>query len=358
MKRRWPDLLIGLLVVLLLLGFAGLLLRPGKRTTATGTTSVPDAAQGTQAAPSGTEQTGTADTGETADTTDTTDTTAPTTGSSDVQVIPANPVAQPDQTADNGSAAAPDTTADTDQAAAPDAAPSTPSVPARTGNAVATSEARTPTRNDYRISLGTFSGEAAAQSGTAVVSGLGYTVYPIAIESGAVAQVGPFADRETAERALADIQRVYPGALLYAPRNAPSSSTTTPSSPAVAAPTPAAVPQRTTTTQDRAPAATTQTTQPTPTPATTMPAPAAASTGTAAPTSASTGPVYLQVAAYNSVEAAQKFVGQVRSLGFDPTVNAPAGQKVAVLVGPFQGDALSSAEAKLKASGLDYFRVR
>ena len=45
-------------------------------------------------------------------------------------------------------------------------------------------------------------------------------------------------------------------------------------------------------------------------------------------------------------------------LGFAPSVQAPEGKKVTVLIGPFTGDSLLSAESKLNDNGFDHFRVR
>ncbi|WP_027481908.1 SPOR domain-containing protein, partial [Deinococcus pimensis] len=69
-------------------------------------------------------------------------------------------------------------------------------------------------------------------------------------------------------------------------------------------------------------------------------------------------PVYLQVGAFDRQESAAAFVEQLRAQGFDATVNAPPGRKVRVLVGPFGGDALLDREARLRALGVDSFRVR
>jgi len=161
-------------------------------------------------------------------------------------------------------------------------------------------------------------------------------VYPIDVASGVVAQVGPFATREEAAQALADIQRALPGALLYPPRNAPASDTSS----------------RTGTGSTATGNTSTGNT-------------GAGSTGTSASSTAGSaaqatpsGPVYLQVGAYNSTTAAQTAVSRVRDLGLEPSVNAPTGKLVTVVVGPFQGQALENAEAKLKAGGIDSFRVR
>ena len=211
-------------------------------------------------------------------------------------------------------------------------APAVTTAAPRAGGAVATSAQRTPLRSDYRISLGSFSTARTVSTQTAGVRGLGYTVYPIDLGDSYVAQVGPFADEAAAQQALADIQRVYPGALLYRPRNA-AASTTTPATTPAPAPAQAATPA--------AP----------PAPAPTAPAPAPA------PVTANT-PTYLQVGAFDRMESAQNLVQQLRDLGYDPNVNAPEGRKVTVSVGPYTGDALTRTEARLDENGLDHFRVR
>ncbi len=353
-KRRWPDLLIGLLVLLLLGGFAALLLGRGTGSKNAGTQAAPVQEAG-QTPTTQTPATPATQTPATQTPTTQTPTTQPGTPSAGTQTgsqaapIPTIPAAavpdagtvqpgvNPPATAVPAQTQTPTAqtpTAQTPTAQPPTATPSAPTAtdPApRVGGAVAPSEARTPTRNEYRISLGSYASSAAVRDATAGVSRLGYTVYPIAVASGTVAQVGPFATREAAARALADIQRALPGALLYPPRNAPANETGAASTRTPAARTPAA---RTPTSQTGASAA--------PSPAVT----------------AASGPVYLQVGAYNSTAAAQTTVSRVRDLGLEPSVNAPAGKLVTVLVGPFQGQALAAAEAKLQASGINNFRVR
>jgi cell division septation protein DedD len=361
-KRRWPDLLIGLLVLLLLGGFAALLLGKGNGTTgaqatepttpAVTTPSTPSTPAPSQAAPS---ESTPATPPPAAATTPPADSTPPAAGTdAGIPTIEAAPVTGNGQAGTTATppadATAPATTPQTStpqtstpQTSTPQTStpqtttqapvPSAPgSVAPRSGGAVSVSEARTPTRNDYRVSLGKFNDNAAQSAATAGVSGLGYVVYPIPVVNGVVAQVGPFASREQATLALADIQRAYSGALLYPPRNAPARD------PAPASPPTAPVAA---TPADTGPAAT-------------SPQAAPAAAAPAAPS----GPVYLQVGAFNSSAAAQSAVERVRSLGLEPSVNAPAGKLVTVVVGPFQGRALVSAEAKLQAGGLDSFRVR
>ncbi|GHG20118.1 hypothetical protein CBQ26_13075 [Deinococcus indicus] len=340
--RRWPDLLIGLLVLLLLGGFGTLLLRGNPQITpATGTPTTETAGEASIPGAPGTTETGGITTAPIT-AAPSTDTPAAPTGEpapqdsavTDAPIIEAAPIGTPDPaiTGDTDPAATTDpdtadaTTADaTDEADAADTDPAGGPAP-RPEGAVATSETRVPLRSDYRITLGTFSSAAAAQTAAAPVQGIGYTVYPIDVGAQVVAQVGPFADEQSARQALADVQRAYPGAVLYPPRNQPAAST-----PTTATPAPTSTPQATST--DPAPAAS---------------APAAPS-----------GPTYLQVGAFDRVESAQNLVQQLRDLGYNPTVNAPEGRKVTVLVGPYENpDALTRTETRLATNGLDSFRVR
>lgn len=350
--RRWPDLLIGLLVALLLVGFALLLFRPESR-PATNTGAAPaepgGAATTVPAAPgasspetsppadavppapgvASTPAPDTAPTGPAPTEPAAAELTEPPTIAAAPEITQAPQTSTPPEAADTAPATSPDAGAQPSaQPATPDDNAATTAAP-RSGGAVATSERRTPLRSDYRITLGTFTSGEVARARTAGVSALGYTVYPIDLGSQVVAQVGPFADESSARQALADIQRAYPGALLYPPRNRSLSSGSTPS---------AAAPSS----------------ESSPGPASAAPARAAAATPAPAPS----GPTYLQVGAFDRVESAQRLVGQLRDLGYSPTVNAPEGRKVSVLVGPFTGDALTRTEQRLSSSGLDHFRVR
>ncbi|WP_407570687.1 SPOR domain-containing protein [Deinococcus altitudinis] len=374
-KRRWPDLLIGLLVVLLLVGFAALLLGKNRQDAGQGGVVQPAAngqqgtsqAQGAQVPETQNAQTPATQTPSTqapaiqTPSTQTSATQTPTiqtptiqtptgqppaasgsTGTSSTQAgaiptIPSAPLTVP-STAASDTSTLPATTPDGATPAAT-TSPATTPAPAATvapqaGGAVAASSSRVPTRNDYRISLGSYADNSAVQAATAGVNKLGYTVYPIAVASGVVAQVGPFATREAAAQALADIQRALPGALLYPPRNAPASDSGSRTGGAASA---ASTPN---------------------------PASGTSASGTSSSTPATgselaaSGPVYLQVGAYNSVTAAQTAVGRIRGLGLEPSVNAPAGKLVTVVVGPYQGQALTDAEAKLQSGGIDSFRVR
>ena len=326
-KRRWPDLLIGLLVLLLLGGFAALLLGRGTGSQNAGNQAAPVQEAG-QTPATQTPATQTPSTQTPATQTPQASIPAAGTQTGSQAAIPTIPAASVPNAGTTQLGVNSPATAAPDQAQPPVTTPPAPTAtdPAPlAGGAVAPSEVRTPTRNDYRISLGSYASSAAVRDATAGVGKLGYTVYPIDVASGTVAQVGPFASREAAVQALADIQRALPGALLYSPRNAPAGDTgvTSTQAPTTQAPT--------------------SQTDASPSPTVTL---------------AASGPVYLQVGAYNSTAAAQTTVSRVRDLGLEPSVNAPTGKLVTVLVGPFQGQALAAAEAKLQASGIDSFRVR
>ncbi|MDO4247105.1 MAG: SPOR domain-containing protein [Deinococcus sp.] len=239
------------------------------------------------------------------------------------------------------------TTAQTPATATQPSEPATPTAVPRAGGAVAPSEQRTPLRSDYRVMLGTFGSRASLQAATAQVSALGYTVYAIALGNQFVAQVGPYANEAAGREAVADIRRVYGRAELYLPRGqTPSAAATEPEPQTSQTQAPAA---EATPPVSSAPA---QETTPEPEPA----EPPVAAPATPAP--APSGPTYLQVGAFNNPEGAQRFVEQLRAQGFTPSVNAPAGGKVTVLVGPFNENALLEAEGRLDRAGLDHFRLR
>ena len=247
--RRLPDLMIGILIVVLALGLGSLLLTQRNRTAQA--PSLPPAASepatDIPAAP------GTADTAPSAALPPATAITPPASGNPATTADPATtvPSAVPTPTGPTptGSVAAP-TTPQPDTSAPPvttTAPSSTPpgtssgaaATPPRSGGAVATSERRTPLKRDYRISLGTFGSVAEASASTAAVQALGYTVYPIDLGSQVVAQVGPFADSAAANAALSDISRAYGSAMVYAPRQSATGSASRAPAPVAPAPAPA-----------------------------------------------------------------------------------------------------------------------
>lgn len=194
-------------------------------------------------------------------------------------------------------------------------------VPARAGGAFPTSENRMPLRTDYRISLGTFSTQKTVDTQTAVVRALGYTVHPVPIRDGFVAQVGPFDDEASARRALGDIHRAFPSALLYLPRDSAKKKAET---------------EEKSTSEKKSEQ------------------PSEKKTARKAPKA----PHYLQVGAFDRPESAKRLVSMLRDAGFAPTVSSPPDGKTTVMVGPYSGDALLRAEDRLDRAGMDYFRIR
>lgn len=369
---RWPELLVGALSLAVVAGLGGLLLseRFGPRQTADTppqvATSVIPSSPGTvtqAAAPAASPPAGTSASGSQSAQAGS---IPPAPASPPVAKIPPPVLPKPEPIAAPTPVQTPTTAAPTqpstqnqEQSQAPaqgqppvnSATPAqpqaTPTAVPRAGGAVAPSEQRTPLRSDYRVMLGTFGSRASLQAATAQVSALGYTVYAIDLGNQFVAQVGPYANEAAGREAVADIRRVYGRAELYLPRGqTPSAAATEPEPQASQTQAPAA---EATPPVSSAPA---QETTPAPEPA----EPPVAAPATPAP--APSGPTYLQVGAFNNPEGAQRFVEQLRAQGFTPSVNAPAGGKVTVLVGPFTGNALLEAEGRLDRAGLDHFRLR
>ncbi|AFZ68972.1 SPOR domain-containing protein [Deinococcus peraridilitoris] len=339
LKRHWPDLVISSLIVALLAGFALVFFNSetGRETQAE---RAPIESSATPVPPA--SQAGSPDTAG-----------LPADGSDDQE-----PEELPTIPSGGGEAASPPETAPTEEAvtSAPDITPTpTPDrpdevVPApRESAPVATSRSGTPTRADYRLSAGVFNSEAVARERTASISALGYTVHFIAVEQGVVAQVGPFADRDSASRAAADIRRVFPGITLYSPV-VRDDAQAQPASPAPS-PVPAA---SSAPAQNEADAPSNRATVPTAASDTAPPASPSTPSGRSAPGV----PVYLQVGAFDRQERAAGLVSRLRAEGIAAEVNAPPGRKVRVLVGPFAGESLLTIEDKLKSLGVDHFRVQ
>lgn len=356
-KRHWPDLIITSLILALLGGFALVFLEGENRTGATRDTQRTE----TPAPPTSAQQP---------------ETSIPTAPDAELPTIPgqdnANPATGRAPTAAAAEAPVPATQAEppaaaSEAGAAPEAGsgsadatePVSPVKARASGAPVPTSRDDTPTRADYRLSAGVFGSEAVARERTATITALGYTVHLIPVQAGVVAQIGPFADRDTAARAAADIGSAYPNIALYPPvvrdqstdvtTRAPTNRAETPRTetprsensdvPGVKAAPPPQTPTRTTT-------------EASPEPKPTSPAP------TRVAREVPGVPVYLQVGAFDRQESAAQLVGRLRGEGLSAEVNAPPGAKVRVLVGPLGGDALLSAEDKLQALGLAHFRVR
>lgn len=354
--RRWPDLLIGLLVLFLLAGFGILLLKGNQKdqtslapaavspsTTETQTPpkpvapEIPAAPTAKPATPAPTAvkvegKTPTATTGDGSTGTSDTDTASNSTATPEIQPVkPAvNPVIKPPVTPPVTPVVVHTSPATvTPKPVTPKPATSQPatSQPATTTpvvlqhQAVATSEQRMPLRSDNRIHLGSFSNINQIRSQTKVISNLGYVIYPIRVGSEFVAQIGPFTDEATARKALAEIKAVYPSALYYPPvQKTPTETATTPATSATPEPS------------------------------------------SAEPTSTATsGLVYLQVGAFSGLDGAQKLITQLRDLGYVPTVNTLDNGRVNVLVGPYtdaNNGAIERTENRLDSNSIKHFQVR
>lgn len=372
LRRHWPDLVITLLILALLAGFGAVLFGGRSATDAatpvtpptTATSPTTDEQAPTDEAAAAPDSDATLPAVPTAPDTATSDTPTATTEAppiatpsddtaSTTDTPPASPsesteAATPEQTApelptipaqgaeDAAPSDADAASAEQDQPAEPLAAPPTaaepepeaPTAPAARGSAVPTSRAGTPLRSEYRLMAGVFSDASTAAERTKAIADLGYTVHFIPVANGVVAQIGPFADGSTASQAASDVRRVYSNVAVYAP-------------------VPGATPPPTAESNTARPSAE-------------SPAPAAAPASPAVPaaSAAPSGPTYLQVGAFDRQENATPLVDRLRDLGFTPTVNAPPGERARVLVGPFTGPDLLSAESRLRDSGVESFRVR
>ncbi|WP_104990042.1 SPOR domain-containing protein [Deinococcus sp. NW-56] len=413
---RWPDLLIGLLVVLLLAGFAALLIGQGREAptavappppvveevpeipVAPGTdlgvdpVEEPTPAPEASAAPEETEPTAepeaTTPREETPPAQAEPEAAAPTPTPSEPAEPPAEQAAQPSTPAPEASTAKPPAaSADPSVVAATPipAAPPAPPVPEVTlpkpkttiplnrpaGNA-ATPPASEGARPD--APEGTEAGETAEATPPATPAPSGNTVAPseerTPLRSDYRISLGTFGSEAEARRAASGVSDAgYPvyvidlGNQVVAQVGPYADETTARRALADI--------------QPRAPRAvlyaprgrnltgggseTTEAAAPAETPAPAAPPEAVPDEPEAAPAAqapAPDGPVYLQVGAFDRQESAGRLVGMLRDLGFSPTVNAPENRKVTVLVGPYSGDALLEAERKLDANGHDHFRIR
>lgn len=353
LRRHWPDLIISLLIVALLIGFGMVLLGGNRKSAALGPEAQTPTPPATQAGRQPTPPNNTDTTPQAAPASPTpapqpTPTPAIPQAPSDqntntLPTIPAQPEAntQPQAAAPSTGNSEAQGSAATSSAGTSSAATPTPTA----GAPVPTSRDGTPTRREYRVSVGTYGSEALARERTAALSARGYTVHLIPVEGGVVAQIGPFADEATGRKALADILQSAPGAILRAPvgQTASQGSSVQGTAATSSAPSPS-------------PSASQGSAAPTPTPAP-SPAPTPSDTAAAPPPPANT-PLYLQVGAFDQQDRAQTLVQQLRDLGYEPSIIAPPGRKVRVLVGPYTGDALVRTENRLSQNGIEHFRVR
>jgi cell division septation protein DedD len=230
-----------------------------------------------------------------------------------------------------------DSTTQTSTATPSEAAAQTSAASTATNTSVSASSAVTA---PYRVSVGAFGNFDNAQRRLKTFTDAGYPAFIAEQGSLSLVLVGPFDSETEARNASSQISAsglepnptIYvldEGAIANQASSAATPSNTTPTS------TPAETSATTTTTST--PAATTTTT----------------STGVTPPPTASSGR-YLQVGAYNNVEGSLPQRQRLEALGF--TVQyIQESDLIKLLVGPYDGSNLNTAQSQLSAQGIESF---
>ena len=379
LRRNWPDLLIGVALVAVIAGIIATLISGGSffpfgqgggGTTTTPQPSTPITSPTTQpsAAQPGTTM------GEAGVTTPTTPTTSGSeqTGSSEqagtegaeaptsspssegIAVLPpsgsgATPAATPSATPATQPSATGSSEGATGTASGVTALPpagATPSTPSTSAPATDTQPSTAPSATtpstatpvaasadadeaSYRVSVGAFGNADNAQRLAQQFQGAGYPVLLGTQGNLTIVLLGPYATDAEARRVAGQVDGSFgvvdPTVYRYEPDDAVASApAATPAAPATA--TPAA-----------------------PAPAASTTAPAAP----AAPTASATGR-YLQVGAYANRESSLPQRERLEGIGFTVT-EVQEGELLKLLVGPYQGAALSDAQSRLAAEGIENF---
>lgn len=369
LRRNWPDLLIGVALVAVIAGIIATLISGGSffpfgqgsggttttpSTPITGTTTPGGTSTG--ATQPGTTQPGTTQptTPEQPGTTGATGTDQPAAGETAGTTTPAS---TPDTPMSEGIAVLPPsgvsggttpaTTPSTGGTTAEGAAsggvtalppasdtPSTPATPAATAPAATTPSATPPAaasadadESSYRVSVGAFGNADNAQRLAQQFQGAGYPVLLGTQGNLTIVLLGPYATDAEARRVSGEVNGTFgvvdPTVYRFEPDD---DDATAPAATAPAATTPAAAPAATTT----APAATT-------------PAPATSAAGR-----------YLQVGAYANRESSLPQRERLEGIGFTVT-EVQEGDLLKLLVGPYQGTALTDAQSRLATEGIENF---
>jgi len=403
LRRNWPDLLIGVALVAVLAGIIATLIsggsffpvgkntRAGTGSTGTtqsstvtpttpatpGTTGAATGATGTPAA----SQTGT-ESGAVGQPDPTVDAGAQgqesTTGAqtdSPIAVLPPSGTAEPAASGTSGASPAgtsagvtggtPATGATSTAGASTggtSAAAGAAATPAGTTSAQGAAAGATPTpapassgatagadESSYRVSVGAFGNADNAQRLAATFQAAGYPVLLGSQGNLTIVLIGPYETEEQARSVAGAVARggfdvPDPTVYRYDPAGG-GAGAAGPATPAPAASTPAtagpATPSTGAATGATAPASGAAT-------ATTT------TTTTTTPAATSSAGRYLQVGAYGSRESAVPQIGQLEKLGFTVSERTE-GNLLKLLVGPFEGTALTEAQARLTAAGIESF---
>jgi cell division protein FtsN len=334
MRRNWPDLLIGLALLLVIGGIIATLLnggnflpfgrnpQPAPATSNPATTTPQENVSPTDPATATTATTG--DTGIAP-----VDLNQPATGDSvsidgqDNTIVAVPP--STDGAADPATAAIDNAVeavaTPVEDAAAPSSDAATPAPQTAAGNS---------STSPYRISVGAFGSSENAERKAQSFRDAGYPVFVGRQGDLSLVLLGPYATQAEAEQVKAELQssglEAEPIIYELQPEDAATATTEAASSDTAAAPV------ATETTTPAAPAETTAT--------------------TSLPTSDSGR--YLQVGAYGSLEAAAPQRSVLEGLGFTVS-SVEEGSYVKLLVGPYDDASLSDAQSRLAAQGIDNF---
>jgi cell division septation protein DedD len=347
-RRNWPDLLIGLALLLVIGGIIATLLNGGNilpfgrnttnqpatvstQTTPESTATTPVApveANGGSSATTDNSTTGGADAGiaavdPNATTNDTV--TMPADQGGDGTITPVSPTAvdgetvSPDAATAAVDAVAPDATDATAETATTDAATSAP-----TTDVLPSGSATAP----YRISVGAFGSAENAERRAQAFRDAGYPVFTGSQGDLVLVLVGPYDSQAEAEGVKSQLQssglEANPIIYQFTPSDAAATTSTATETPA------------------------TDTTQ-----AESSSTESEATAITSAPATSSSGR-YLQVGAYNSLESAAPQRTTLEGLGF--TVSAVEEDSfVKLLVGPYDDSSIATAQSQLSAQGIDSF---
>jgi cell division septation protein DedD len=347
-RRNWPDLLIGLALLLVIGGIIATLLNGGnflpfgRSATPTPVSTPADSTEpigpvnggssattdGTGTAPSGTDAAGTSTAGGVApvDLSDnsnaaTSDTVAmPESQGGEGTIIPVAPSGE--VTPDTATEAINEAAGDTSAEAPTESDAATSDVPTTTDVAASSSPAA-----PYRISVGAFGSSENAERRAQAFRDAGYPVFVADQGDLALVLVGPYDSQGEAEQVKAQLQssglEANPIIYEFSQNDIATSSA------------------------NSATSANTSSTTTTDTATTTSPE------TSAAPATSSSGQ-YLQVGAYGSLEAAAPQRSRLEDLGFSVS-SVEEGSYIKLVIGPYDEAGLTTAQSQLAAQGIDSF---
>lgn len=343
MRRNWPDLLIGLALLLVIGGIIATLLNGGNILPLGGSASNQPATVSTQTTTEPTTQpvTPTEANGGSSATTATATTTegAPTnTTDTGVAAVDPNAVTMPDNQGGTGTITAVPPTLDGAADSATDAVEAVASDITDTTTDTATADTATPTTDvavgsptaPYRISVGAFGSAENAERRAQAFEEAGYPVFTANQGDLVLVLVGPYSSQAEAEGVKAELQSSGLEANPIVYEFTSDDAATTPSSDTSVTDTDTAQPD--TAQPDASPSEATTTSTP----------------------STSTSGRYLQVGAYNSLESAAPQRTTLEGLGFSVST-VEENDFVKLLVGPFDDVGISTAQSQLSAQGIESF---